>query len=53
MIAAWDGLLRIWLILATWFAVRKPPRLDRLARIRHPLRFVRAAMLAAGGRSGP
>ncbi len=53
MIAAWDGLVRIWLILATWFAVRKAPRLDRLARIRNPLRFVRAAMLAAGGRSGP
>jgi hypothetical protein len=51
MISAWDGLVRIWLVFATWLAVRKPPRLDRLARIREPLRFVRAAMLATGRRT--
>jgi hypothetical protein len=52
MITAWDAIVRVWLVITTWLAVRRPPRLAHLARIREPLRFVRAAMIAAGRPTG-
>lgn len=47
-----DVLVRAWLVLVTWLAVRRPPSLARLAKIREPRRFVRAAMLAASQPTG-
>ena len=46
---AWDAVVRIWLVVATWLGLGRAPRLARLARIDHPTRFVRAAIGPAGG----
>jgi len=50
--ALWDACVRVWLVISTWIALRRPPPLARLARIRDPMRFVRAAMVASGRRTG-
>jgi hypothetical protein len=50
--AAWDAVARVWLVITTWLVLRRPPPLARLTRIRDPMRFVRAAMIAAGRPTG-
>jgi hypothetical protein len=48
--AAWDAVVRVWLVATTWLALRRAPRsLDPLARITDPGRFVRAAIIPAAG----
>ncbi len=48
MSSIWDAAVRAWLVLATWHGLRRAVRLDRLARIDRPMRFVRAAIVPAG-----
>jgi hypothetical protein len=52
MKAAWDVVVRAWLVVTTWVALRRKPSLARLIKIRDPRRFVHAAMIAAGRRTG-
>jgi hypothetical protein len=47
MSAATDAVVRAWLVVAAWIGLGRA-RLARLARIRHPGPFVRAAILPAG-----
>jgi hypothetical protein len=47
MSAATDAVVRAWLVVAAWIGLGRA-RLARLARIRHPRPFVRAAILPAG-----
>jgi hypothetical protein len=48
--SACDAVVRAWLVLTAWLGLHRAARLHRLARIRHPLRFVRAAIVPAGRR---
>jgi hypothetical protein len=47
LVSAYDTVVRAWLVVTVWVGVLRGTRLDRLARIRHPLRFVRAALVPA------
>ncbi|HET7503306.1 MAG TPA: hypothetical protein VFK02_19935 [Kofleriaceae bacterium] len=51
MRAAWDVIVRVWLVAATWIALRRraPGRRARLGRIVDPLGFARAAIAPAAG----
>lgn len=44
--AAWDAVVRIWLVTRAWLGRAAPP--SRLAQITGPRRFVRAAVVAVG-----
>ncbi|HEX4422689.1 MAG TPA: hypothetical protein VH165_32465 [Kofleriaceae bacterium] len=46
--AIWDSIVRVWLVMATWLALRRPASPDELAAIVPPGRFVRAAIVPAG-----
>jgi hypothetical protein len=48
VIAAWDAIGRVWLVVSAWLAQRRPARLARLAAITDPGRFVRAVIAPAG-----
>src|SRR5262245_22576665 len=48
MNAAIDAVIRGWLVVAAWLRLHRRPALHRLARIRRPMRFVRAALVPAG-----
>src|SRR4051812_3836450 len=52
MTVAWDIVVRGWLVVTTWLALRRKPSLARLVKTRAPRRFVRAAMIAAGRPTG-
>jgi hypothetical protein len=47
LVSAYDTVIRAWLVMTAWLGRDREPRLDRLARIRHPMRFVRAALVPA------
>ena len=52
VLAAWDVVVRAWLVVAAWLALRRAARPDgvaRLAGITDPARFVRAAIVPAAG----
>lgn len=46
--AAWDMVVRAWLVVAAWYGLRRPARLRWLASIGHPRRFLRGAIAPAG-----
>ena len=48
MNAAIDAVIRAWLVVAAWLRLHRKPALHRLARIRRPMGFVRAALVPAG-----
>jgi hypothetical protein len=48
MSAAADAVVRAWLVVAAWIGLGRAQGLDRLARVRHPTPFVRAAIGSAG-----
>lgn len=48
MTALWDLVIRLWLVAAAWYGLRRPARLTWLASIGHPRPFVRAAIVPAG-----
>jgi len=48
MSAAIDAVIRGWLVVAAWVRLHRRPTLHRLARIRRPMAFVRAALVPAG-----
>ena len=48
MNAALDAVIRAWLVVAAWLRLHRRPALHRLARIRQPMGFVRAALVPAG-----
>src|SRR5262245_49943170 len=48
MNAAIDAVIRAWLVVGAWLRLHRKPALHRLARIRRPMGFVRAALVPAG-----
>src|SRR5688500_19362219 len=48
MNAALDAVIRAWLVVAAWVRLHRAPALHRLARVRRPMAFVRAALVPAG-----
>lgn len=46
--AAWDAMVRVWLVIAAWLGLRRPAPLQYLASIGHPRRLIRAAIVPAG-----
>lgn len=44
----WDAVVRVWLVARVWVELRRAPRFRQLGTIRHPRRFVRAAIIQVG-----